>query len=522
MPRNASGVYSAPNNTTAVPGETIKSSQFNNVIGDLVQDANSPRPISAGGTGATTAAAARVALGIGTLVGQDQDSVQITGGEISGVTIRAPAASSAEAPGFAFENYPGSGMYVTGAGALGWSIVGTPKATLGQDFSLLSGAFRASVNDTPGSPAYSWTGASDYGLFLKSTNDGIGVSIGGTERLVIDRNVTVKGGSFLAPTSDTPGAPAYGWDGVAGAGIFLKSTNDAVGISIDSSEVVSLGENLIVNVGSCRVPAGGATSEVNYAFRDKINTGMHCFVGSNTLALVRDGTARLSLAPEYIAFSVNGEAEVARITEQALCIGVSAPVDPSTPGGFGCSFSAIGAAKISRDNAVPLEVRRGSTGGVMLNWWRGTTNVAAISEDGSGSITYGTFCGAHWSQGPELLPGTIVETVDALAEWEDDEYPMLPKYQVASAGSRGVYGVWSHADDDGDPIIAGLGAYKIRIAPGETVQLHDLIVCGGDGLGVPQADDILRSSTVAKVTSTTVLETYPDGSFLVPAVLYCG
>jgi hypothetical protein len=57
-------VYSKPAGTTAVPNSTIESSKFNAVVDDLVADANAARPITAGGTGATSAASARTALAV--------------------------------------------------------------------------------------------------------------------------------------------------------------------------------------------------------------------------------------------------------------------------------------------------------------------------------------------------------------------------------------------------------------------------------------------------------------------------
>ena len=41
----------------------------------------------------------------------------------------------------------------------------------------------------------------------------------------------------------------------------------------------------------------------------------------------------------------------------------------------------------------------------------------------------------------------------------------------------------------------------------------------GDGTAKPQDDDIVRSKTIAKVTSTNVSHTYDDGSYCVPCVL---
>lgn len=69
MSRNGGGVYSLPGTYEATPGETILAEQHNDPLEDLEQDANTARPIVAGGTGASTAAAARTALfGVSTTV----------------------------------------------------------------------------------------------------------------------------------------------------------------------------------------------------------------------------------------------------------------------------------------------------------------------------------------------------------------------------------------------------------------------------------------------------------------------
>lgn len=62
MPRDGQGIMSKPPGTAATPNETITSAQFNTTVDDIVADLNAPRPISAGGTGGTSAETARDGL----------------------------------------------------------------------------------------------------------------------------------------------------------------------------------------------------------------------------------------------------------------------------------------------------------------------------------------------------------------------------------------------------------------------------------------------------------------------------
>lgn len=69
MPRNGSGIYSLPAQYLAETGQTIEAVQHNTPFEDLAAEANGTRPVSAGGTGESTAAAARQALGAGATAG---------------------------------------------------------------------------------------------------------------------------------------------------------------------------------------------------------------------------------------------------------------------------------------------------------------------------------------------------------------------------------------------------------------------------------------------------------------------
>ena len=63
MPRDGSGIYSTPPGTHGTPNTTILSANYNSNVDDVAADLNTPRPIVAGGTGATTAADALATLG---------------------------------------------------------------------------------------------------------------------------------------------------------------------------------------------------------------------------------------------------------------------------------------------------------------------------------------------------------------------------------------------------------------------------------------------------------------------------
>jgi hypothetical protein len=64
MPRNISGVYSLPAGSLVSNGDTSDSTDINTPISDIEADMNTPRPVVAGGTGASSAAAALVNLGL--------------------------------------------------------------------------------------------------------------------------------------------------------------------------------------------------------------------------------------------------------------------------------------------------------------------------------------------------------------------------------------------------------------------------------------------------------------------------
>jgi hypothetical protein len=164
---------------------------------------------------------------------------------------------------------------------------------------------------------------------------------------------------------------------------------------------------------------------------------------------------------------------------------------------------------------------------------------AGIAEgDISVSGTTVSYNGGHlsrWAQtltpkDESLVKGTVLSNLDEMnvytdAEGNPVENEQLNKVKVSDvegdANVAGVFVNWEHdeAHNVDEINMAMTGDMIIRIAQGVTVQRGDLLMSAGDGTAKPQGDDIVRSKTIAKVTSTHVTCTYADGSFCVPCVL---
>jgi len=203
--------------------------------------------------------------------------------------------------------------------------------------------------------------------------------------------------------------------------------------------------------------------------------------------------------------------------------------------------TGAGGTVCARNDLPVLYVSRISDDGTLVSFYQGGTEEGTISVSGT-TVSYN---GAHlsrWSQisginphdkgqRPDILRGTVMSNLDEMCDWacpesgECQDNEQLNKTKISDVeGDKNVAGVFQSWDDDDDTrvndyYLAMTGDFVIRIAAGVSVERGDLLMSAGDGTAKPQDDDIIRSKTIAKVTSTNVSCTYDDGSYCVPCVL---
>ena len=213
-----------------------------------------------------------------------------------------------------------------------------------------------------------------------------------------------------------------------------------------------------------------------------------------------------------------------------LLVGTSSVFSVTSSSATGNVLTAAGASTHYRSAGAALFVGRQSDDGDLVEFYQAGSLEGSISVSG-GTVSYNGGHLARWSQLPsgaertEILRGSVLSNLDEMCEWGEEDNEQLNRMKVSDVeGDVNVSGVFQAWDDDDDTYTndfycAMTGDFVIRIAQGTTVARGDLLMSAGDGTAKPQNDDIVRSKTIAKVTSTTVSTTYSDGSYCVPCVL---
>jgi hypothetical protein len=282
--------------------------------------------------------------------------------------------------------------------------------------------------------------------------------------------------------------------------------------------------------GNTAVSSGDALGAVSFQGSDGTE-----FVEGAAIAAFVDGTPGANDMPGRLVFSTTADGassptERMRITSVGrVGVGITSP-NFLYSDAAGVQLDPIGYGLFNVNSNTGIFVNRKSDDGTLIELAQAGGVEGSISVSGT-TVSYN---GAHlsrWSQLPggaertEILRGTVLSNIDEMCGWGEEDNEQLNRMKVSDVeGDKNVSGVFQAWDDDDDTYpddfyCAMTGDFIIRIAEGVTVQRGDLLMSAGDGTAKPQNDDIIRSKTIAKVTSTHLTCTYDDGSYCVPCVL---
>jgi hypothetical protein len=396
------------------------------------------------------------------------------------------------------------------------------------------------VDGSAGTPALQGTDA-NTGISFPAA-DTVAINTGGSERTRVDSS-----GRLLVGTSSA--LPVYYNSVSTWNGLFqvARSTQDAVAnLSIwdNSASTYTTYGGAQIHLSACKsgtvgahtsgaLASGDSIASINFNASDGTN-----FRNSARIEAVVDAGVSTGDVPGRLVFSTT--ADGASSPTERMRIRNNGRVfinttDGASPTVANTSFADFGGASsnfglwLQSHNDTTLYVNRQADDGAVIEIRQAGTLEGTISVSGT-TVTYGGGHLARWSQLPNnedpstLLKGTVMSNLDEMCEWGEEDNEQLNKTKISDVeGDKNVAGVFvsTSFSDDGplDFFVAMTGDMVIRIAEGVTVERGDLLMSAGDGTAKPQDDDIIRSKTIAKVTSTTVSCTYEDGSYCVPCVL---
>ena len=340
--------------------------------------------------------------------------------------------------------------------------------------------------------------------------------------------------------------------------LHVKSADSGISsVSGGANEFVIEGSG---DTGMCIV--GGTSSSAQILFGDSGSS----FRGAINYDNASDSLKISTSASERMRIDSSGNVFISKTTDAFSVAGIMIT-------------NAGGIKQTVNSNVIQQLNRLGDDGG-LIKFYQAGGEEGNISVSGA-TVSYNGFTGTHWSRftdnsTPTILRGTVLESLDEMCDWYNLEFDVITQdedgnditspqkiphvlvdgqsdgdvitynhegtdYQATivkeadikhmkskvsdTVDAKNVYGVFSAYDLDGegynDFYVASVGSFVVRIKANETIAKGDLLQSNGDGTAKVQTDENVKSSSFAKVLSTTIIETYEDGSYLVPCSLMC-
>jgi hypothetical protein len=305
-----------------------------------------------------------------------------------------------------------------------------------------------------------------------------------------------------------------------GSHAWFTAPSGTAGNAITFTQAMTLDASGNLGIGTTSIPSGRRLAVSGGSVR--LDSDYQIEWGGSTAGLYGNG------ANNTLHFFTN-TTERARIDASGNLLVGTTSVSPATSNVTGVSIRPGGfMSELTGEGGPALGVNRKVNDGDLVRFHQDGTQEGSISVSGT-TVSYNGGHLSRWAQfpdnsRPELLKGTVMSNLDQMSQWGDEDNEQLNCVQVSTvegeANVAGVFVAWDSTDDGyNDILLAMTGDMVIRIGAGVTVARGDLLMSAGDGTAKPQGDDIVRSKTIAKVTSTHVSHTYADGSYAVPCVL---
>ena len=422
----------------------------------------------------------------------------------------------------------------------GTSIALGSSGTVTANAQTLTGVGANGTVLTSTGTATAWTANTGTGNVVRATSPSISnptITTTSSNTILIPSN-TVLGNRYTALTNSSSGFVIETI--TAGTGISVTASVDPT-ISINTSVVATLtGTQTLTNkTFADRVIVDFQNNPTLAAVTGSLiiggdGTGNHLTLDNNDVQAKSNATTATTLNLNRLGGDVIFGASIYN-TDTASYIEIGSAQDTgisaNTTTDIGVRLSGSGAIWASRNNGTMLVLNRmrHTAGGTIVEFRTNGVARGSITEN-AGVVSYNAFLGSHYTEidGEEPLRGTIMESTGQLVEgWLGDQ-SRLPKCKVSeTVSSKAVFGIYfgkNYAEDNtpNGHLVAAIGAAWVRMSPDYDVQVGDLIESNGDGCAKPQIDDVIRSSTIGKISSTTPAEVYEDNSYLLACVLYCG